>query len=77
MTAGIQLIEPLFERHFTVSELASAWSLSEESIKRMFQKEPGVLAMHAPRKKYKRTYVTLRIPQSVAERVYRRMQIAA
>jgi hypothetical protein len=63
------------EKHFTVAELAEMWSLSDDAIRRFFMDEPGVVKMHSPPKRYKRVYTTLRIPQSVAERVHRRMQV--
>lgn len=61
-----------FENLFTVQELARLWSLSTDTVRRLFQREPGtvVLTHHRPGR---RTYRTLRIPQSVAERVYRRL----
>jgi hypothetical protein len=31
------------EKHYSVSELASSWQLSENTIRRMFEDEPGVL----------------------------------
>src|SRR5882672_12554593 len=33
----------LYERHFAPAELAERWSLSEDTIRRMFEKESGVL----------------------------------
>lgn len=38
----------------------------------MFRDEPGVLRFGKEKKGHQRDYVTLRIPASVAERVYRR-----
>lgn len=60
------------ERHHTVAELASLWGLSEDTIRRLFLPEPGVLVIHHPRRRA-RTYKTLRIPQSVAQQVYVRL----
>jgi predicted transcriptional regulator len=62
------------ERHFSVAEVAELWGLSPSAVRRLFQQEPGVLALGEPRAKYgrRRGKVTLRIPQSVLERVYRR-----
>jgi len=59
------------EKHYTVAEIASLWGLSEESVRRMFQDEEGVLRLSRPRLRGKRAYTTLRIPASTAERVYR------
>jgi len=62
------------ERHFSVAEIAELWGLSPSAVRKMFQHEPGVLAIGEPRPKFgrRRGKVTLRIPQSVLERVYRR-----
>jgi hypothetical protein len=61
-----------FEKHFTVKELASLWILDESTIRRMFQDVTGVFKVgHIGRRDGKRDYVTLRIPASVALRVYR------
>jgi hypothetical protein len=60
-----------FERHFTPKELARLWCLDETTIRRMFQDEPGVLKIgKSNRRDGKRDYVSLRIPESVAVRVW-------
>ena len=62
------------EKHFTPSELAEQWKLSPETIRRLFQDEPGVLKMpNAGGPSGKRRYKTLRIPASVAARLHRRL----
>ena len=43
-----------------------------EAIRRLFRNEPGVLLFGKEKKGHQRAYVTLRIPASVVERVYRR-----
>jgi len=61
-----------FEQHFEPSELAALWRLNSTTIRRMFQDHPGVLKIgKSNRRDGKRDYITLRIPKSVAERVYR------
>jgi len=60
------------ERHFAVKELALLWAMSPAAIRRLFRNEPGVVRFGKSKKGHKRDYVTLRIPASVAERVYRR-----
>ena len=62
----------LTERHFSVQELAKHWGLSATKVRRMLRNEPGVLRFGAEKKGHQRQYVTIRIPASVAERVYRR-----
>jgi hypothetical protein len=60
------------ERHYSVKELAEMWGLSSAAIRRLFGNEPGVLRFGKEKKGHQRDYVTLRIPASVVERVYRR-----
>ena len=60
-------IDPL-ARMLTPAELAAAWQLSEQSIRRLFQDRAGVLKLSAGTRG-KRDYVTLRIPASVAAAV--------
>lgn len=60
-----------FERHYTPLELARLWKFDESTIRRMFIDEPGVLVFGKERRRDgRRDYVTLRIPESVARRVY-------
>jgi len=61
------------EKHFTPQELAEAWGVSAETIRVIFREEPGVLKIGKTGGRYKRGYVTLRIPNEVAERVHRRL----
>lgn len=62
------------EQHFTVQELALRLRVSADSVRRRFKREPGVLHLGSP-KRNRRTYDPIRIPQSVAERVYRRLTL--
>lgn len=59
-----------FERHFSPEELGKLWGYSRDTMIRWFRDEPGVLVHSTPSRK-KRAYETIRIPESVAERVYR------
>jgi hypothetical protein len=47
------------------------WQLSENSIRRQFQDEPGVFVLGESNPRGKRAYCTLRIPEAVALRVWR------
>jgi hypothetical protein len=62
------------ERHYTPSDVANLWRLSVETIRRLFQSEPGVMVLQGPIRKGKRPYKTIRIPHSVLERVRARLQ---
>jgi hypothetical protein len=62
----------LVERHYAVAEIAAMWNLSTDKVRHLFEEEPGVLVI-GRRNPRKRRYVTLRIPESVAERVHSRL----
>ena len=64
------------ERHYTVRELAATWKLSPNTVTRIFRDEPGVLKLGRDgARRGHRTHVTLRIPESVVQRVYRRLVV--
>lgn len=63
----------LAEAHFTPDEIATAWKLSADKVRRLFENEPGVVVLENRRSFGRRRYRTLRISASVAERVYRRL----
>jgi hypothetical protein len=58
---------------YTVAELALLWSLSVDTVRALFKDEPGVIKISKPAKKGRRAYVNLRIPETVAARVERRL----
>ena len=64
--------EASLERHFSVGELASLWDLSEQTI-RMFAGEPGVIVWGHTESRFRRGYITMRIPESVVQRVHCRL----
>ncbi len=59
------------ERHYSVSEVAALWAISENTVRRIFDGENGVLRWGSPETTRKRAYQTLRIPESVLIRVHR------
>lgn len=65
---------PVPERHYKVSELSELWLFSEGTIRRLFNQEPGVLKIARKATRAKRSYTSLRIPERIAQRVYRRLQ---
>jgi len=62
------------EPFYMPSEIAALWRLNVETIRRLFQNEPGVMVIQAPTLKGKPPYKTIRIPHSVLERVRARLQ---
>jgi hypothetical protein len=62
-----------FERHYTSQQLGELLGFEQSKIRRMFIDEPGVFKEgHPTCRNGKRAYVSLRIPASVAQRVYER-----
>jgi hypothetical protein len=62
------------ERHYSPQELSVSWGVSAETIRILFRKEAGVLRLPSRRAAAeKRGYISLRIPESVAQRVHRRL----
>jgi hypothetical protein len=62
----------MFERHYSPADLGELWNLSADTVRRMFENEPGVLAFENSTRSSSRRFRTLRIPESVAQRVYSR-----
>jgi hypothetical protein len=65
--------EMTFERHFSVDELSALWGMSDDFVRRLFLHEPGVVVFCHYRPG-RRVYRTLRIPESVAQRIHTRMR---
>jgi len=75
MQASDSIQEPAAaERHYAALEVAGLWSLNVETVRRIFQDEPGVVILQSAVKRGKRPYKTIRIPHTVLERVHRRLQ---
>lgn len=67
-----ELRGPSKERHYTAAEVGSLWGLSDDMIRRIFEREPGIIrrSRSNPRK---RKCTSMRIPESVTLRVHRRL----
>lgn len=76
-TSNSAVPNPPDERHYSPSEIATQWNLSENTIRRIFAEEPGVMRIgqgsRLVGRKYRRRHIVLRIPQSVFERVKLRL----
>jgi hypothetical protein len=68
---------PNLEKHFHPEELAESWGLHPSTIRRLFEDEPGVLLIGEPSRRVgralRRSYFTMRIPESVVDRVQLRL----
>jgi hypothetical protein len=60
------------EVYFTVAEVAARLKINEDTVRRLFLHEPGVLVICFPRRG-RRVYRTLRIPETVLQRVVTRL----
>ena len=64
--------EPIIiDPHFSPQFYAELWGISPSTVERWFQDMDGVLRLSKSSKNGKRTRVELRIPWSLAMRVYR------
>lgn len=77
MSRIVQMPSTMAERHYTPLELAKLWNLSARFVRDLFRNEPGVMVVDRPEEKHKRGYASLRIPESVAGRVYHRLTARA
>jgi hypothetical protein len=66
--------EGFHEKHYTPQELAKCWGVSPDWIRRRFANEPGVVHLSRP-KPGKNHYDPIRIPASVAARVYAELSL--
>jgi hypothetical protein len=63
------------EKFYTVQELAAELNWSDNTIRKLFSDEPGVLALEGAGKySGKRHYATYRIPESAKLRVLERLR---
>jgi len=62
----------MFERHYSIRQLAAAWNLSRDTVRREFLKELDIIIIYRPRRGV-RIYRVIRVPETVAKRVYARL----
>lgn len=62
------------QRHYSIREVAKLWGLNEKTVRRIFAAEPGVIELANEEARFKRSYVTRRIPESVLQRVHCRLR---
>ena len=71
--AHIEKSSLIKEKHWNVVEVAEQWGISTDLVRDIFKDEDGVLIFERPGTRTKRSYSTMRIPESVLERVYNEM----
>ena len=65
------------EKHYSVIEIANLWALSEKTVRKIFEREPGVIHWCTEEKLHKRGYRTLRVPETILYRVHRKLRRAS
>ena len=63
------------EKHYTVRQVAEMWSFSENTIRRLFRDEKGVIKKGSPETRFKRKRFVLSIPESVLLRVHDKLRV--
>lgn len=71
----MESIDIALERHFTIREVSEMWQLSDDTVRKLFRSETGVLAVGSEESRFKRGYVTLLIPESVVKLVHRKHRL--
>lgn len=65
------------EQHFTPEELAPLWGVHANTIRNLFAREADVIRIgrreDEPGRKGRRKYVSMKIPQTVVERVHKKL----
>jgi AraC-like DNA-binding protein len=69
--------EVSLEKHYSVDEVSKLWGLSSKTVRTLFKREPGVVELGTGGSRFKRAYVTRRIPESVVKRVHSRLRKTA
>lgn len=69
----VLLTAEMIERHYSPAELAKTWGVSVQTIRDIFKNESGVLKIGRDGTRHRRRYKTLRIPESIAEKVHGRL----
>ena len=58
------------EKHYTVQQVAKMWGYSDETIRRLFKDEKGVLKIGRAGTRFRRQRWQMSIPESVLIRVH-------
>ena len=58
------------ERHYSINQISELWGLSPGVVRSLFRDRADVLHIGHGEKMRKRPYVTLRVPESVVQRVH-------
>jgi hypothetical protein len=76
-TLSVGPIDLANEKHYSVIEISKLWALSQKTVPRIFEREPGVIHWGSEESCHKRGYRTLRVPETVLLRVHRKLRRAS
>jgi hypothetical protein len=62
------------EKHYTVKQVSQMWSFSQNTIRRLFRDEPGVIKQGSAETRFKKKRWQLSIPESVLLRVHDKLR---
>ncbi len=65
------------EKHYSVIEIAELWALSEKTVRKIFEREPGVIHWSTQESLHKRGYRTLRVPETILHHVHLKLRRAS
>jgi len=74
---GVGPIDPANEQHYSIIEISKLWALSQKTVRKIFENEPGVILWGREETRHKRGYRTLRVPETVLQRVHRKLRHAS
>ena len=58
------------ERHYSIKEISELWALSPGVVRTIFKDRSDILRIGHGEKMRKRAYITIRVPESVLQRVH-------
>jgi len=76
-SSSVTALELACEKHYSVIEIAKLWAHSEKTVRKIFEREPGVIHWSTEERLHKRGYRTLRVPETVLHRVHRKLRRAS
>ena len=58
------------EKHYSIREIAKLWGLSVGAVRPLFRDRADVVRLGNGERRNQRGYITLRVPESVVQRVH-------
>ena len=73
ITSALGSMDMANEKHYSIIEISKLWALSQKTVRKIFENEPGVILWGTEETRHKRGYRTLRVPETVLQRVHRKL----